>query len=140
MLTVLFSFSFLVIAFLLGFKVFENKVKRQTFVTKALSKFDDPISRHLETGRVKFEKGVSQAVAFVNEKVPSKTKELISISKNVIQDKYATMLPNIRGHRTLSQNGKVSEFLKDISKHKEENGGGRIEEGSTYNEPPTTSN
>lgn len=128
MLVVLFSFSFLVITFLLGFKVFENKVKRQTFVTKALSKFDTPISQRLETSRAQYENSKNKAISFVVEKIPQGAKGLVAQSKKALQEKYVTMLPNVRGSRTLNQKETTSEFLKDISKHKEESGGGRIEE------------
>ena len=127
MLTVLFSFSLVAIALLLGFKIFENKTKRRTIILKSLSKFDTSLSRYLEIGLTKYESGVNQINLFIKEQIPNHTKELINLSKTKIQNKYATMLPNIRGSRPLNQNGNTSEFLKDIAKHKEENGGGRIE-------------
>lgn len=98
-----------------------------------ISKLDAPIKAKLDMGAEVLVDRKEKTILYLKNELPKHAKSILIQTKRGIEEKYATILPNIRGNKVLNKNGKVSEFLKDITKHKEENGGGRIEEESINN-------
>ncbi len=128
MLTFLFIFSFFVILVLLIVKVYETKKEKRFFALKALSHFDTSLEKKFGEVKVKYEKEKENAAFLASVELPRQTRNMFLAAKGALRQKYATMLPNIRGSRILKNAGTASEFLRDIAEHKKENGGGRIEE------------
>lgn len=128
MFTYLFLVSLFAIALLLSVKVFENTKKRRFLAMEIISKLDAPIKAKFDMSAEVLEDKKKKTIFYLKNELPKHAKSILIQTKRSIEEKYATILPNIRGNKVLNKNGKVSEFLKDITKHKEENGGGRIEE------------
>jgi hypothetical protein len=128
MLTFLFIFSFFGILLLLAVKVYETKKEKQVFILKALSRLDNPIENKLSKVKERYVIEKERAEYMAKVELPRQSKEMFFAAKDALQQKYVTMLPNIRGSRILTKAGEASEFLRDITEHKKENGRGRIDE------------
>ena len=127
MLVWLFSLSLVGIILLLSLKLYENAKGRKIFVFQKLSRFDKPLKEKTDQGKQIIEEKSQRVGTFVRDELPLHTRNTVNSFVGALKEKYVTMLPNIRGNRVLHDNGKVSEFLKDIARHREENGGGKIE-------------
>ena len=113
---------------MLSIKVFEIKQHRKTWLFKYLSRFDVETSTMMQKLLQRFDLLDEQVVLFFKEKFPRQSKYFFLLIKRNMMEKYENILPNIRGSRILKKEGNVSAFLRDISKHKEENRGGRIDD------------
>ena len=124
----IFVISLIGVMAMLSIKVFEIKQHRKTWLFNYLSRFDEETSTMMQKLSQRFDLLDEQAVLFFKEKFPRQSKYFFLLLKKNMREKYENILPNIRGSRILRKDGKVSAFLRDISKHKEENGGGRIDD------------
>jgi len=128
MLTALFVISFLGIVTLLGFKMYEVAHQKETFATKALSRFDGRVEEKLTTSKELFESKKSRAESFLKEELPKHTKDTMVLIAETAKKKYGSLFPNIRGVRTFRTERNASPFLRDISSERERDGKGRIED------------
>jgi hypothetical protein len=124
----IFAVSLIGVIAMISIKVFEIKQHRKTWLFVYLSRFDGELSVQVKNLSQRFDLLDEQAVLFFKEKLPRQVKYFFLLLKKNMKEKYENILPNIRGSRILRKDGNVSAFLRDISKHKEENGGGRIDD------------
>lgn len=111
-------------------KVYENGRRRRIFISQALSRFDVKVQGQMEKMRFFIDRYSHKIGTLIKEDIPRYSRYSFFIAKKTIKEKYDTLLPNLRGSRVLRKNGDVSSFLKDIARHKQERGGGRIEDES----------
>lgn len=130
MLIALFALSFLGIVTLLGFKMYEVAHQKETFATKALSRFDNTVEEKLSNSKEIFEKKKRRVESFVKEELPKHTKDTMVLFVETAKKKYESLFPNIRGVRKFRTERNASPFLRDISSERERDGKGRIEESS----------
>lgn len=135
-----FAISALGIFGMLFLKVYEVKNKKKAIIGMILSKFDSKVHSRLNDIVFIYDTGKEKLGTFVTQEIPRQSKYLYFLAKKTARQHYDAILPNIRGSRILRRNKDVSAFLKDIAKHKEESGIGRIDDEFTNNQPPTTYN
>ncbi len=128
MLITLFALSFLGIVTLLGFKMYEVAHQKETFATRALSRFDERVEEKLSTSKELFESKKNRAESFIKEELPKHTKDTMVLIAETAKKKYDSLFPNIRGVRTFRTERDASSFLRDISSERERDGKGRIED------------
>ena len=131
MLTYTFALSAFGLFGMLFLKVYEVKHKKKAFFGLILSRFDSKVHNRLNEVALTYDTGKEKLGLLVRQEIPRQAKYLYFITKKTAKEKYDTFWPNIRGSRILRKNKDVSAFLRDIAKHKEENGGGRIDEEFT---------
>lgn len=123
----IFAISACVVFGMLLLKVYENRRKKITLLSSVLSGFDDESRARLEELTDSYSEMYEQSGEFLKEKLPQQTKYFFQLVQKNIEEQYQALLLNARGSRAL-RTGDASSFLKDIAKHKKENGGGRIED------------
>ena len=128
MLTSLFVISLSGLVALLGTKMYEVSRQKQTFAGKALSRFDSTVQENLDLSKDVYEKQMNRVESFVKEELPKQTKETMVLVRDSAKKKYSSLFPNIRGVRTFRTARDASLFLQDISKERERDGKGRIED------------
>lgn len=130
MITYTFALSFVGVFGMIILKVYENGRRRRIFISQALSRFDVRVQEQIEKMRFTIERYSNKVNVLVREDIPRYSRYSFFVAKRTVMEKYDNLLPNLRGNRILRKNGDVSSFLKDIAKHKQERGGGRIEDES----------
>lgn len=128
MLTYTFALSCAGVFGMIILKVYENGRRRRIFISQALSRFDVKVQVQMEKMRLSVDRYSHKISTLIKEDIPRYSRYSFFIVKKTIKEKYDTLLPNLRGNRVLRKNGDVSSFLKDIARHKQERGGGRIED------------
>lgn len=112
---------------MLFLKVFENRRKKLTKLSVWLASYDEKTLDYLQSVTARTEDFSEKAQVMYREKLPQQTKYFFLLLMKGMVEKYESLRLNSRGNRNL-RTGDASAFLKDIAKHKEENGGGRIED------------
>ncbi len=128
MLTYTFAFSFVGVFGMIFLKAYENRRRRRVFISNLLSQFDRVLLVRLQEARGVFFKKRDHVYFFLRDTAPRHARYMVFVLKKTIEEKYDNFFPNMRGSRILRKNGDVSSFLRDIAKHKQEQGGGRIED------------
>ncbi len=123
----LFTISFCVVFGMLFLKVFENRRKKLTKLSVWFSSYDESTRNRLESVAHSSQDISAKMQVLYREKLPQQTKYFFLLVKKGVVEKYQSLILNSRGSRNL-RTGDASAFLKDIAKHKKENGGGRIED------------
>jgi hypothetical protein len=126
-ITYLFTISFCVVFGMIFLKVFENRRKKLTKLSALLSSYDEKTLDYLQGLTERTEDFSLKAQVIYREKLPQQTKYFLLLVMKGIMEKYQSLQLSSRGNRNL-RTGDASAFLKDIAKHKRENGGGRIED------------
>jgi hypothetical protein len=130
-LEIVFAVSGLMVALLLGAKVWEGRYQRPFFLLSLISRGDERVrglshkSAHLYVD-IK-EKGKF----FVEKELPLRTQAFAMKVNGFVKEKYDTFLEEIRGPRFLKRSEGVSEFLKNLSEKEEE---GRIDDSLDHPE------
>ena len=145
MLTITFDVSSIGVFGMIFLKIYEVKRKRKAYIGIILSKFDSKIHNRINELALTYDTGKEKASLFVKQEIPRQSKYFMFLTKKMAKEKLDFFWPNIRGSRILRRNGDVSAFLRDIAKHKKENGGGRIDEeeitdsrpAKIHDQPPT---
>ncbi len=127
MFTVTFVISFVCIVYLLLVKIYELKTNRVTSMTRRLSGYDKKVMAHWEELMKHFTHHKDRAKTLVDTGIRTKSKELTTLVKGATRDAYKLIIPDVRGKRVFKSDKQASEFLKNISYHKEQNGHGSIE-------------
>lgn len=130
MLTYTFALSFFGVFGMILVKVYENSRRRRIFLSQSLSRFDVKVQEKIETMRLNIDRYLHKFNSLVREDIPKYSRYSFFVARKTVKEKYDTLIPNLRGNRVLRKNGDVSSFLKDIAKHKQEQGAGRIEDES----------
>jgi len=114
---------------MLFLKIIENRRKRKDALSRFLSSFDALVHDHLSNIGDSYADMQDQSMAFLKDELPKQSKYFFMLLNKQIRERYKSLWPNIRGNRVLKEGGPVSPFLKDIAKHREEVGRGRIDDG-----------
>ena len=126
-LIVIFSLSFLGLAVMFALKIYENNSGQKTFLS-GLSKHDEYVDVKLNEIKGRVVKTGDDVLHLATTKLPAHAIHTAMQTKDILKEKYEKILPDIRGSRILKKGGKISEYLKKITDHKEQNGKGRIED------------
>lgn len=128
MLTVLFIITFVLITTLVGVKMYEISVGKQTVLTQKLAQFDPKVESMLHTAYLHAEVERHRAWYAVREDLPKEILRTAVNLKETLQKKYFSMFPNIRGVRVLNTERDASPFLQNLSIERQRDGKGRIED------------
>ncbi len=123
----IFTISLIAVFGMLSLKVFENSRKKLTPVSVFLSSYDTKLEEKAHSSIHMLSDLQTKIHAFLKVQLPQQTKYFLLLLKKKIVDQYQSLLLNARGSRAL-KSGEVSAYLKDITKHKNELGGGRIDD------------
>lgn len=114
----IFAISFVACALMIIMRTLEVKHKKAFSHTQLLNKIDAVVE--VKVGNVKSEvvKKKQEVVFFVTHNVPfyvwNKTRDLTS----GLRQKYERIERTVRGRNMIKQTGEISEYMKNISEHK----------------------
>jgi hypothetical protein len=124
----LFAASLMVIVLMLSVKVYEVSHNRKSFTSRIFSQFDPGLDKRYRASLEFYDRRREWALLFLRHELPRHSRDVFTLLRDSVYDKYRSVLPNIRGMRVLRSNREASPFLQDIKNHKEREGVGRIEE------------
>ncbi len=104
-----------VLAFMVGSKVFEIKVKKINFLSNIFAKGDNKIHSMMDVLVFKYNRWRKITNIFIFEFIPSYAYEMLSKMKDYVSKKYYSAGDGFRGRRVLRTNGSVSFFLERLS-------------------------
>jgi hypothetical protein len=128
MFTIVFAVSFLVVILLLSLKTVENRRGESLAPLKTLRKLDEPLRNLLMKLGNNFNSVADTSEQFLVKDLQTYAKKSVLDAKSYLVGTYEKTLIDARGNRILKQTREVSGFLKDIAKHKVQNGKGRIDD------------
>lgn len=124
----IFGISFVFVFGIIFVKVYEYTHRRKIFISRFFAQFDSHTEQFIEKVFGKYDTLKLKLSALVQEEIPRQTRYFFLLLKKVARERYASLILDVRGNRKLRQDPNVSSFLRDISKHKEEHKGGRIDD------------
>jgi hypothetical protein len=119
MTTTLFIVSCVGMFAMVGFKIFEIKVRKINTLANIWAKGDMKIHALLEKAYVKYNLYKKIAKIFLFDFLPALAYELSVKLKDYISRKYYEMGDKFRGRRILQDRGSVSAFLQHIAENKD---------------------
>jgi hypothetical protein len=123
-LNIIFAFSGLIIAVLIGAKMWEEKHRRKPLFLRLVS-LGDEHARHLSHELAhKYSEWKEQAHFFINKQLPLHTKNFINKTNTTVKERLDKHIGDIRGSRFLKRSDGISEFFKSL----EEKENGRIDD------------
>jgi len=130
-LEIVFVVSGLLIALLLGAKVWEEKYHRSFFLLSLISRGDERVRSLSHKSAHLYVDMKEKSKFFIEKELPLRSQALAMKVNSFIKEKYDTFLEEVRGPRFLKRNDGVSEFLKNLSEKEEE---GRIDDALEHPE------
>ncbi len=115
MTTTLFLFSLVAMGFMVGWKLFETKVRKVHLVSNLFQKGDDTIHMGVAKASLAHKRYKKIANIFVFEFLPSYIYELLIKLKDYVAKEYYKAGDELRGRRILRRNGSVSFFLERLA-------------------------
>jgi len=115
MTIILFVVSFVAIFAMLGWKVFEIKVRKIHFVARLFAVCDVKIHQFLDSAVFMYGRSRKIAHLFFFDFLPALSYELTVKLKDFIAKKYYEAGDKFRGRRILRDSGSVSTFLQHIT-------------------------
>jgi hypothetical protein len=138
MITYIFAVSALGVFGMVGLKMVEVRRRKKIFISNFLASLDHSLLSKKDSLAHLIDDGYARLGVFVKQELPRHLRYFYFTTKKMVKEKYEVWMPNLHGRFHLRRNGDVSSFLRDIAKHKKENGSGRIDDEATDGEPPTT--
>jgi hypothetical protein len=114
MMTIIFFVSFIGLVGIIGSKIFEIKVRKIDFISRAFFKGDEKIHQFIGFAFQKYNLYKKIARLFVFEFLPAYAYEVLVKLKDYVAKKYYSHTDGIRGRRVLKSNGSVSSFLERL--------------------------
>lgn len=113
--TIIFLSALCGICLMLGWKIFEIKVHKISFISNLFARGDGVIRQGIDRGIFFYNRYKKISYLFLFEFLPSYAYELIVRLKDYIAKKYYLAGDEIRGRRVLRNSGSVSFFLQRIT-------------------------
>jgi len=120
----LFIVSLCAICLLIGFKIFELRVRKVHTVAGFMARGDAWIHRRIDQGIYLYNRWKKIGRIFLFDFLPSYAYEILVKLKDYVSKKYYAAGNDFRGRRILRSNGSVSFFLQRITED-----GGEVVEG-----------
>ncbi len=114
----IFFIALFVVILMTGIKMLELKFNKRLFLSRSLSKADPKVQKQIEKTADILSTAISRTRHYIIHHLPGHSLKLVHTIKVKVTENYSVMSEKIRGKSELKKDKPSSDFLKDISEHK----------------------